>query len=326
MRSLQLLLNRSWNQVDNSSLVQWDDSCHRDRDWWLDPTRLGGGCLCRRCPRTSTSGPTLGRGARLAEEVVSGLWSPKVVSLSINTRELLAVERGLLHFQDLLSGSTVAVFVGNSMAVAYLRKAGGTCSSALNTIVQRILRWAETLHIVLAPQFIMGRNNVLADSLSRPNQIQGSEWTPKMEVFLDLRKKLPVMIDLFATSSNHCCSLYFCLSQSECPGDGCTPPVLGRSSGVRLPTLVPDSPSTQEAPFIVKGVNDSDSSILASAALVPRSSGAYGGRAGPVALPLCPDLLRQPHFHRRHLGIRRLSFHAWRLSSASPKLRDFLRE
>ena len=43
-----------------------------------------------------------------------------------------------------------------------------------------------------------------------------------------------------------------------------------------------------------------------------------------IALSHCPDLLRQPHFHRRHLGIRRLSLHAWRLSSDLPGLQDSL--
>ena len=42
----------------------------------------------------------------------------------------------------------------------------------------------------------------------------------------------------------------------------------------------------------------------------------------PVAVPLCPDLLKQPHFHCRHLRIRRLSLHAWRLSSDLPGVRD----
>ena len=55
--------------------------------------------------------------------------------------------------------------------------------------------------------------------------------------------------------------------------------MLGRSAGVRLSTLVPDSPSTQEAPFVVGDGHDSDSSVLASATLVPRSSGAQGRRA-----------------------------------------------
>ena len=38
---------------------------------------------------------------------------------------------------------------------------------------------------------------------------------------------------------------------------------------------------------------------------------------GPVPLPLSRDLLRQPHFHRHHVGVSGLSLHAWRLSSDS---------
>ena len=72
----------------------------------------------------------------------------------------------------------------------------GTHSLLLNSIAQRILRWAENLLVVISPQFIMGKHNVLADSLSRPNQILGSEWTLKREVFQDLCRRWPVSIDL----------------------------------------------------------------------------------------------------------------------------------
>ena len=119
------------------------------------------------------------------------------------------MEFGLHEFQHLVSNSTVAVFADNSTALAYLRKQGGTRSLLLNSIAQRILRWAESIDLILVPQFIQGKNNVLADSLSRPNQIQGSEWTLKWEVFQELNRKWPVMIDLFATLLNHRCSLYF---------------------------------------------------------------------------------------------------------------------
>ena len=108
-----------------------------------------------------------------------------------------------------MSNSTVAIFSDNSTALAYLRKQGGTQSQILNAISQRILRWAETVDLVLAPQFIQGKNNVLVDSLSWPNQFQGSEWTLKWEVFQELNKRWPVTIDLCATSLNHRCSLYF---------------------------------------------------------------------------------------------------------------------
>ena len=62
---------------------------------------------------------------------------------------------------------------------------------------------------MISPQFIMGKHNVLADALSRPNQILGSEWTLKQEVFRDLCRRWSVSIGLFATSQNHSCSLYF---------------------------------------------------------------------------------------------------------------------
>ena len=191
------------------------------------------------------------------------------------------MERDLLHFWALLSRSTIAVFVDNSTAMAYVRKAGGTRLPTLNSIAQQILQWAEDLHFVLAPQFIMGRHNVRADALSRPNQIQGSESALKMEAFLDLHRRWPVMVDLFATSSNHRCSLYFSpFHNQRAFGDGCAPPVLGRSSGVCLPSVGADSSCAQEAPFVIRGVDDSDSSLLASAAMVPGISGAHGKQSG----------------------------------------------
>ena len=144
-----------------------------------------------------------GLGAHLGPVVVSGLWSPEEVGVSINARELLALEKGLLHFQSSLWGSTVAIYVDNSTAVAHLQ------SLFLNEIVQRILRWSELHEVTLAQQFISGSRNVIADSLSCPHQTLGSEWTLHRDVFRDLRLRWPVIVDLFATSANHCCSVYF---------------------------------------------------------------------------------------------------------------------
>ena len=149
----------------------------------------------------------LGRG--LWEEATSGLWSCKEVVLSINARELLAVERALLFFALQIVNCTVAIFADNSTEIAYLHNQEGTRSQLLSSISQRTLRWAVSLPVVLALQFIMGRHNVMADSLSRPNQILGSEWTLKAGVFQDLRKRWPVSIDLFATSINQQCCPYF---------------------------------------------------------------------------------------------------------------------
>ena len=115
----------------------------------------------------------------------------------------------LQHFLPLVRNTSVAVFADNTTALAYLKNQGGTRSAVLNQTAQDLLQWAELHSVTLLPQFIMGRNNVLADALSRPNQILGSEWTLKLSVFQQLRKRWPVAIDLFATSLNHRCIPYF---------------------------------------------------------------------------------------------------------------------
>ena len=145
----------------------------------------------------------------MADHVASGLWSEGEELLSINHWELLAVERGLSKLQGVLRGQVVVVFSDDTTAVAYLRHQGGTLSPSLNEVAQWILRWAEQEEISPPPQFVLGKDNMVADSLSCPNQVVGAEWTLHQEVFDSLRKRWPVMIDLFASSLNHRCGVYF---------------------------------------------------------------------------------------------------------------------
>ena len=56
-------------------------------------------------------------------------------------------------------------------------EAGGTRSQTINSVAQTILCLYEVHHIQLLPQFIPGKLNVLADSLSSKSQVLGSEWT-----------------------------------------------------------------------------------------------------------------------------------------------------
>ena len=126
-----------------------------------------------------------GWGANLSEVFEAGIW-----------RELLAVEKGLLAFLPLIRGTSVAVFSDNTTADAYLRNQGGLRSPLLNSVAQRILRWAEENQIFLLPQFVLGKLNVVADILSRPEQDFGSEWTLHPEVFRDISRKWPVYLSL----------------------------------------------------------------------------------------------------------------------------------
>ena len=276
----------------------------QDLSWGLDCDRLELGFSLEQVSLqlelwSDTS--DVGWGAHWDEQVASGLWAPEDVELSINARELLAIERALRWFAPHLAGSSVAVFADNSTDISYLRNQGGTHSSFLNSIAQRILRWVEDLSVVISPQFTMGKHNVLADALSRSNQILGSEWTLKREVFGDLCRRWPVSIDLFATSQNHRCLIYFSpYHDHNALGPDARlqnwngwqayafPPwslilavlkKLRSSSRVLLTIIAPYWPQRPWFPDLLDLVVD-----------------------GPVALPQSRDLLCQPHFHQFSSG------------------------
>ena len=59
-------------------------------------------------------------------------------------------------------------------------------SSALNAVAQAILHLCEANAVRLLPQFVLGKLNVLGDSLSRGSQVLGSEWTLCQEVCQEL--------------------------------------------------------------------------------------------------------------------------------------------
>ena len=239
----------------------------------------------------------VGWGAHVGGEVTPGLWSLEEAELSINARELLALEYDLRFFAPQISNFTVALFADNSTAISYLRNQGGTRSPLLNSIAQRILRWVESLPVVLPPQFIMGRNNVLAHSLSRPNQILGSEWTLKSQVFQVLCKRWPVSIDLFATSLNHQFCPYFSLFHD--PNALGTDALLQNWDGWQAYAFPPWS----FIPAVLKKLR------LSSGVLLTIIAPYWPQRPwflelldlvvdGPIPLPFSSDLLRQPHFHR----------------------------
>ena len=206
MRAPQLALKRSWDFLDETVLIPWDDLTREDLLWWCTEGRLEEGIsLELTFPDLMlwSDASDQGWGATMEGYLVSGSWDQGQLRESINVRELLAVEFGLRALQEHLVGRSVAVFSDNTTALAYLRRQGGTFSPRLNQVAQRVLRWSESLKISLFPQFVQGKKNVVADALSRPNQVIGSEWTLHQEEFDQLRRRWPVMVDLFASSLNH---------------------------------------------------------------------------------------------------------------------------
>ena len=328
MRSLQLALRSSWDFLDETVLVAWDTPSLEDLRWWCDRGRLERGIsMLTPLPDQMfwSDASDQGWGANLSDEFASGVWSAEEALLSINVRELLAVEKGLLAFLHLLQGSVVAVFCDNTTAVSYLRRQGGLLSPLLNSVAQRILRWAEEQQMTLMPQFVIGKVNVVADALSRPNQILGSEWSLHQEVFDEISRKWPVTVDLFATSLNRKLSVYFApMSDPMAAG---TDAMLQPWDNLQVYAF---------PPFVLvrQVLNKLRSSLNTEMTLIAPF---WSQREWfpnlldllveiPVRLPARPDLLRQPHFHRFHHNPSALKLHAWRLFSAPPVQQGSLAE
>ena len=253
----------------------------------------------------------------MGEHHASGLWLPHQKALSINMRELLAVQLGLQAFEHLIVGMSVALFYDNTTTVAYLRRSGGTFSSTLNSTAREVLLWAENRHIRLLPQFIMGSSNVTADALSRPNQVIGSEWTLHQEVVDQLVHRWPAVIDLFATALTARLPVYFSpASDPRAAGTDALlqpwddlqayafPPIaiirrvllkLRSSKNCELTLIAPFWPQRDWFPDLLELLSDV-----------------------PITLSDRRDLLRQPHIHRFHQNLPMLRLTAWRLSSGSP--------
>ena len=323
MRSLQLRLHRLWDQEDDSTLIPWDPDCSQDLEWWIVPGRLQAGIsLAQVNPHLDFWSDALdvGWGAHLLDATASGFWSLEEAQLSINARELLAVEYGLRHFHLLVANSTVAIFSDNSTALAYLRNQGGTRSLVLNSIAQRILRWAETIKLVLTPPLHPGQEQCSGGLPVSPKPGPGVRVDSEVGGVSRVEQQVAGDDRPFChLVESPLFTLFFALPRSVGDRYGCASSELGRVSGVCLSTLVNYTAGSEEAAIIFWGPHDSRYSILAPETMVSGPPGSSGGRSNLK----CRHLLSQPHFHCHHLRIDKLSLHAWRLSSNLLDPKDF---
>ena len=150
-----------------------------------------------------------GWGAHLDQNSTKGLWSDREKRLHINVLELKAVSLALRDFKDQCQNQTVLDATDNSTVVAYINKQGGTHSAEMCALLWKIMTWCHHYHIILKARHIPGCLNVMADLLSRSNQVQSTEWSLHPQVFQQICQKwLTPHVDLFATHLNHKLPLY----------------------------------------------------------------------------------------------------------------------
>ena len=281
MRSFQFTLRKHWNHVDQSVLVEWTPEIRQDLDWWLDRDRLERGVSLEQVsPQLDlwSDASDVGWEAHLGEEVASGLLG----------------SRGIRHFHQCQGA------LGNREGSSLVR------SSNLRLLRSnfRRQRYGSSLSqesgrdTFVTSQFHRSEDSPLGGVVSSPavssahhgkTQCSGgfvvsSESGPGLRVDSEAggisgaaQEVAGFHRPVHHLSKSPLFSIFFSLPRSERSGNECSSQELVWVAGVCLSTLVAHSCGSEEAPVVLWGPADHHSSLLASEAMIPRSSGSGGG-------------------------------------------------
>ncbi|XP_071477298.1 uncharacterized protein [Diadema antillarum] len=131
-----------------------------------------------------------------------GDWCLSATLPHINVLEFQAVILSLHHFLPLLQNQTVLIRTDNVTVAAYINKQGGTHSPRLNALAATLWRWCRRRGIFPMASYIPGRDNLIADFLSR-GRVLPSEWRLDPHIMSRLVNQMPPLeVDLFASELN----------------------------------------------------------------------------------------------------------------------------
>ena len=170
-------------------------------------------------------------GRSLRGNLSKDLWSDREKRLHINVLELKAVSLALQRFKDQCQNQTVMVATDNSTAVAYINKQGGTHSAEMSALLWKIMTWCHHYQITLKARHIPGCLNVMADLLSRLNQVQSTEWST------DLSQVVHSSCRSFCHSpESQSSTIHVSSPRPKCLGHRCSEHKLVRSHSLCLPS------------------------------------------------------------------------------------------
>jgi len=217
MRPIQAYFMGQWRSraLDQRILVPLSlMECFR---WWLCAENLAEG-MPFRPPRPSltitTDASREGWGGHMnfrgQNLLFSGLWSLKERRVAhINLLELRAVFLMLRKVEGQVRGHTVLVECDNTTAVAYMNKQGGTRSPTLCQEAVALHEWLIPRQVWLVAVHRPGKDNQLADFLSR-NRPDPTEWALADSVCACLWRRWGCpQVDVFASHLNHKLPVWF---------------------------------------------------------------------------------------------------------------------
>ena len=320
MRVTQMHVLRHYRPTRDSlrKRIPMSGEVRRSLRWWSRPALLLAGKPFQRPPPTeiiSTDASLLGWGAHLGEHRLHGTWRRSQSLLHINKLELLAVTLALKGFLHLIAGKSVLVKSDNATVVAYINHQGGTRSRSLCRQTLHLFRWTRRHRIHLRAAFIPGKENTLADFLSR-NRQSPTEWQLKPSVAARLFRLYDTpQIDLFASILNAQLPV-FCTRYRE-PQAWATDAFSITWTGF-LAYAFPPFPLL---PRVLEKINHDGANVLLLAPFWPRRpwfpllADLLAGT--PTRLLPRHDLLNQPDSHIHHPHTESLHLVLWPLSGCS---------
>ena len=224
----------------------------------------------------------------------------------------MAVLLTLLHFRSRLLSRSVLILTNNVTVAAYINRQGGTRSVALNALAAQLWRWCRRMAITPVASFIPGRENLIADFLSRGRYLP-SEWMLHPEVFCRIRSCLgPLEVDIFASVLNHQLPKYC----SRVRDQGAWALDAFSLSWENLQGFA--FPPFQLIPRVLRKIREDRARVLVIAPFWPRRNWFPELmsllRAQPLVLPLRADLVLQPLSGILHHNPESLLLTAWPLS------------
>ena len=255
---------------------------------------------------------------RLGSSLRSKLYRRALVSLRKAPSHQPIRNEGGSSGSAILQGTGTIKSSDNTSVVAYINKLGGTKLAELCALMWRILTWCRLNNVTLRARHVPGSLNVIADGLSRRNQIQSTEWSLSPQVFKQISKlwESP-QVDLFATSLNKKLPTYV----SPIPD-----PQAWAVDDLNIPwdNLVAYAfPPTALLPKVVQKLQSQTCRIILIAPdwrtkpwfwdLVEMSLDI------PRQLPPTCTLLKQPLNNHYHANPTSLNLHAWYLEFSTPR-------